>query len=136
MPTKLRWNERKRLWLTMMGRAKRMGRGPKDGQREPRNRQDVSIRPIPSLSADAIWNAGSAERFYRRNIMPKYDEPSVMQRAYDELKALDPDGVMRVLDYLRARFEDEHLKAKQAREQAARDRIAKRASETKFPSQE
>jgi hypothetical protein len=60
--------------------------------------------------------------------MAKYDEIEVIQRAYDELKALDPDGVMRALDYLRARFEHDNIEAKKARETAARERIAKRSA--------
>lgn len=59
--------------------------------------------------------------------MAKYDEVEVIQRAYDELKALDPDGRMRALDWLRDRFTSEREQARKAREQAARDRIAQRS---------
>lgn len=58
--------------------------------------------------------------------MSKYDEVEVIQRAYDELKALDPAGCMRALEWLHARFVSEHEQAKKAREQAARERITQR----------
>lgn len=56
--------------------------------------------------------------------MAKYDEIEVIQRAYDELKCLDPAGVDRALEWLRDRFTSDHEKARKERQQATRDRIS------------
>jgi hypothetical protein len=61
--------------------------------------------------------------------MAKYDEVEVIQRAYDELKCLDPAGVNRALDWLRDRFTSDHENARKEREAAARTRIAARAAQ-------
>lgn len=56
-------------------------------------------------------------------------EIRAMQRAYDELKALDPDGCDRALAWLFARFEDEKIAARAAREAARRQRLAERRAD-------
>lgn len=67
--------------------------------------------------------------------MAKYDEIEVIQRAYDELKALDPEGQLRALSYLQQRIAADHEEARKFREQSARDRIAaKRAAQGKRES--
>lgn len=58
--------------------------------------------------------------------MAKYDEIEVMQRAYDELKALDREGQIRALTWLSERLAGDYEAAMKAREQAAKDRIASR----------
>lgn len=51
-------------------------------------------------------------------------EIRAIQRAYDELKCLDPDGRERALTWLMARFEDERIQGRAAQEAARRERIA------------
>lgn len=51
-------------------------------------------------------------------------EIRAIQRAYDELKCLDPDGVDRALDWLRAKFTDERIAGQEAQRAAQRERIA------------
>lgn len=57
-------------------------------------------------------------------------EIRAIQRAYDELKCLDPDGRERALAWLIARFEDERIQGLAAQETARRERIARRAHPT------
>lgn len=55
-------------------------------------------------------------------------EIRAIQRAYDELKCLDPDGRSRAIEWLKARFDDEEIRGREAREDAARKKIAARGA--------
>lgn len=53
-------------------------------------------------------------------------EIRAIQRAYDDLKCLDPAGRERAMDWLRSRFEHEAIEGRKAREAAQRERIAQK----------
>lgn len=58
----------------------------------------------------------------------KWDEITQMDEAYKCLRTQPRDAQIRMLEWLSARLADDHDKAMQAREAAAKARIADRAS--------
>ncbi len=58
----------------------------------------------------------------------KWSEESQLHEAYRCLTTQPPEAQLRMLDWLQARIASDHAKAKKAREDAARARIAARAA--------
>jgi hypothetical protein len=71
-----------------------------------------------------------------KEISAKDIEIRAIQRAYDELKCLDPEGVTRALEWLRARFEHEAIEGRKAREASQRERIARMRKPRQGPTGE